>query len=402
MAPETPESSILSSANSISSWIVGLRRTLHQHPEVKYEEVETSRLVQKTLTELGIPFRHSIAKTGVIATIGNGSGPCIGLRADMDALPIHEEADVEFKSRIPGRMHACGHDCHTAMLLGAARLLKEREATLKGTVRLIFQPAEEGGAGGARMVEGGALKDPDVERVFGIHVWPDLPTGYIGGRTGTLMAAVGSLRITVRGKGGHAAFPQNTHDPVVALSQIVCALQTVVSREMSPFDPSVVSITTLRGGEAFNVIPQEVVASGTIRSLTTAGLLKLRASIERICQSVAEAYRCTAKVERIDDDPDYPATVNDSGSWALVQEAARQLVPSAQVVEVPPVMGGEDFAYYVEQVPGCFVGLGIRNESIGATEFVHHPRFKADEAALPLGTALHVSVALAHCAQSRP
>ncbi|MBL8814700.1 MAG: amidohydrolase [Planctomyces sp.] len=385
---------LLNSARAISGWIVDIRRTLHQHPEVKYEEVETSRLVQKTLTELGISFRHSVARTGVVATLGTGSGPCVALRADMDALPIHEEADVEFPSRIPGKMHACGHDCHTAMLLGAARLLKERESELRGTVRLIFQPAEEGGAGGARMIEEGALQNPGVDRVFGIHVWPELPTGFIGGRTGTLMAAVGSLRISVRGKGGHAAFPHMTHDPVVAMSQIICGLQTVVAREMSPFDPSVVSITTLCAGNAFNVIPQDVVATGTIRSLTTEGLLRLRAAIERIAVSIASAHRCTATVERIDDDPDYPATVNDANSWAMVQKAAADLVPLSQIVEVPPVLGGEDFAYYAEKVPGCFVGLGIRNEAIGAVEFVHHPRFKVDEAALPVGAALHTSFAL--------
>lgn len=387
-------SALLDSAREISGWIVGIRRTLHQHPEVKYEEVETSRLVQKTLTELGISFRHSVAKTGVVATLGTGSGPCVALRADMDALPIQEEADVEFPSRIPGKMHACGHDCHTAMLLGAARLLKDREHDLRGTVRLIFQPAEEGGAGGARMIEEGALQNPSVDRVFGIHVWPELPTGVIGGRTGTLMAAVGSLKISVRGKGGHAAFPHMTHDPIVAMSQIVCGLQTVVAREMSPFDPSVVSITTLRAGNAFNVIPQDVVATGTIRSLTTEGLLRLRAAIERIATSIAAAHRCTATVERIDDDPDYPATVNDAGSWALVQQAAADLVPSSHIVEVSPVLGGEDFAYYAEKVPGCFVGLGIRNEAIGAVEFVHHPRFKVDEDALPVGAALHTSFAL--------
>ena len=213
--------SFIPKAKAIESWIVDLRRKIHQHPELMYEEVETSRLVQQTLEEMGVPFEAAIAETGVLATIGGGDGPCVALRADMDALPIHEEADVDFRSMIDGKMHACGHDCHTAMLLGAARLLKECETELAGTVKLIFQPAEEGGAGGKRMREAGVLRNPDVQRVFGLHVWHLVETGNITGRAGTFLAATTCMEIVVKGKGGHAALPYMTIDPVVTSAKIV-------------------------------------------------------------------------------------------------------------------------------------------------------------------------------------
>jgi len=387
-------SSLLAEAREVGPWVIELRRQLHRFPELQFEEFCTSELVRKTLTELGIPFRHPVAVTGVIATLGSGDGPCVALRADMDALPILEEADIDFRSEVPGKMHACGHDCHTAMLLGAARLLKSREAQIRGTVKFLFQPAEEGGGGGLRMVQEGALQNPIVQRVFGMHVWPELPTGTIAGRPKTLMAAVGGFRIRVHGKGGHAAFPHLTHDPVVAMSHVICALQSIVARECNPLHPAVVSVTSVHGGDAFNVIPQEVVASGTIRSLTTEGLTLLRDAIARVANETAQAHRCTAIVELLDDNLDYPATVNDPHCWQYARNVAGEFVPADNIKEVDPIMGGEDFAYYLEQVPGCFIGLGTRNDATGATEFVHHPRFKVDEEALPLGVAMHAAFAL--------
>ncbi|MGI9519752.1 MAG: M20 metallopeptidase family protein, partial [Pirellulaceae bacterium] len=211
----------LPQAQSIKQWVVDLRRTIHQHPELMYEEYETSKLVQKTLRELGIPFQAPIAETGVLATVSNGDGPCVALRADMDALPIHEEADVEFRSKIDGKMHACGHDCHTAMLLGAAKLLKEHESEINGTVKLIFQPAEEGGAGAKLMREAGVLKDPDVQRIFGLHVWHLAKTGSITSCAGTFLAATTNMEITIRGVGGHAAVPHYARDPVVTSAKII-------------------------------------------------------------------------------------------------------------------------------------------------------------------------------------
>lgn len=383
----------LSQARSIQPWLVDIRRQLHRFPELGYQEHETSALIRQRLDELGIEFDYPIATTGVVARIGSGDGPCVALRADMDALPIHEEADVEFRSQVPGKMHACGHDCHTAMLLGAARLLSQINDEIPGTIKLIFQPAEEGGAGGKAMIDGLSLENPRVERIFGLHVWADLPTGTIGSRSGPFMAAVGSLEITVRGVGGHAAFPQLAVDPVLTLAKIVCELQSIVSREIDPLESGVVSITTFNGGTAFNVIPASVAATGTIRALTTQGLQFIKQRVEQIATGIAQANRCTAEV--VWRDTDYPATVNDAGCWSLVQQIGQELLGADRVKEIPPVMGGEDFAFYGEAgVRACFIGLGIRNEQIGATHFVHNSRFKVDEGALPIGVALHIEFAL--------
>lgn len=383
---------LLEEARSIQGWIVDLRRRLHRHPELKYEEVETSRLVRETLDSLGVEYRWPVAETGVVATIGKGPGACVALRADMDALPMQEEADVDFRSEVDGKMHACGHDCHTAMLLGAARLLKEREDQLSGVVKLLFQPAEEGGAGGDRMCEEGALDDPPVQRAFGIHMWPFVPAGTVVGRVGTFMAAAGVVRIVVTGRGGHAAMPHLAVDPVVTASKIVVELQTIASREMDPLGAGVVSITTLRGGDAFNVIPPDVELVGTIRSLTLEGLKWIQQRIREITTHVAEANRCTVEVEF--PGQDYPPTVNDAHCWDLVRQVGDELLGDGSVHDVAPVMGGEDFAYYMQRVPGVFAGLGTYNEEIGATYSFHHPRFKVDEDVLPTGTALHVGFAL--------
>src|SRR4051812_19226754 len=275
-------SDLLADARRIKDWIVGIRRTIHRHPELGYQEVETSKLVRKTLDELGISYRYPMAETGLVATLRGGDGPCVALRADMDALPIHEEAEVDFRSEIEGKMHACGHDCHTAMLLGAAQLLKAREGEIRGTVKLLFQPAEEGGAGGLRMCNEGALENPKVQRAFGLHVWPYIPTGVIASCAGPMLASAGMVEIVVHGVGGHAAMPHTTVDPIVAAARIVGELQTIVSRELDPMTPGVVSITTIHGGDAFNVIPPEVRLQGTIRSLTDHGLKFLQERVRAI------------------------------------------------------------------------------------------------------------------------
>jgi len=379
-------------AREIHDWIVQLRRQLHRFPELMYEEVKTSELVRQTLDELGISYQHPLAKTGVLASLGNGQGPCVALRADMDALPIHEEADVSFRSEHDGKMHACGHDCHTAMLLGAARLLKQREAEINGTVKLLFQPAEEGGAGGRLMRDEGALRNPTVQRIFGLHVWPQLPTQSVGSRAGVFLAASAFFEMTVQGRGGHAAMPHLTIDPVSVAAKIVTELQTIVSRELDPLDSGVVSVTAIRGGDACNVIPPEVQMKGTVRAFSMDVLLHLQQRVRDISHHIAEAHRC--EVEIAFPGNDYPPTVNDAECWSVAKELAVELTSAAQVAELPAVMGGEDFAYYTEEVPGCFVAIGVRHEEQGATFGLHHPRFKVDEDALPLGTALHVSFAM--------
>ena len=383
---------VLSEARSLHDWIVDLRRRIHRHPELQYEEVQTSRLVQETLASLDIGYQADVAETGVVAILGDGDGPCVALRADMDALPIHEEADVPFRSEIDGKMHACGHDCHTAMLLGAARLLKEHESRIRGTVKLLFQPAEEGGAGGKRMREEGALEDPSVQRIFGLHVWPLVDTGTIAGRAGTFLAATGAIELIVTGKGGHAAMPHLAIDPVSTSAKIITELQTIISRELDPLQPGVISITSVHGGEAFNVIPPDVRMMGTVRALTVDQLRHFQGRIRHIATHTARAHECEAEVEFPGND--YPPTVNDEHCWQLTRRIGLELLGRDKVAESPPIMGGEDFAYYTEAIDGCFVGLGVRNEETGAEYNVHHPKFKVDEDALPLGSALHVAFAL--------
>jgi len=386
-------SEVASQSKGIQQWIVEKRRTIHRHPELMYEEFETSKLVQNTLKDLKIPYKKDIAITGVVGTIGNGDGPCIALRADMDALPIHEETDIDFKSEIDGKMHACGHDCHTAMLLGAARVLKENEDKINGTIKLIFQPAEEGGAGGKMMREQGVLLEPKVQQIFALHVAGTIPVGTLASKAGTLLAATSSIKIIVKGKGGHAAAPHHTNDPVVTGSKIVVELQTLVSRELSPLEPGVISITMANAGSAFNVIPSTMELQGTIRSLTVEGVSKLQTRVKEVAQSIAEANRCEAEVSFPGND--YPPTINDAECWELGKSAATEILGEENLIEMPdPIMGGEDFAYYTEEIPGCFSFLGVGNPDIDAVYDVHHPMFKVDEEALSLGAAIHVNTAL--------
>ena len=379
-------------SKSISDWIVKIRRELHEHPELMYEEFRTSELIRRELDKLDIQYRHPIAETGVLASIGNGNGPCVALRADMDALPIHEETDVPFKSKIDGKMHACGHDCHVSMLLGAAKLLKNKESEINGTIKLLFQPAEEGGAGGKLMREEGALENPEVERIFGLHVWPQMPSGQIGSREGTFLAATSSLSLTVKGVGGHAAVPQLTKDPVLTSARIITNLQSIISRELDPLESGVVSITVINGGNASNVIPSEVKVKGTLRSLTMDGLKELQKRVKEIAEGIAQTHGCEANVEYVGND--YPPTVNDSEMWKFAKNIGIELLGDDNVSDLDAVMGGEDFAYYTEKVKGCFVVLGMNNPDIDATYSVHHPMFKADEYALHIGTALHTIFAL--------
>ena len=383
---------ITNQSKQLQQWIVEKRRKIHRHPELMYEEFQTSKLVQDTLKELKISYKSDIAITGVVGSLGNGNGPCIALRADMDALPIHEEADVDFKSEIDGKMHACGHDCHTAMLLGAAKVLKDNEKDINGTIKLIFQPAEEGGAGGKMMRDQGVLIEPKVERIFALHVAGTIPVGTLASREGALLAATSSIRIIVKGKGGHAAAPHNTNDPVLTGSKIVVELQSLISRELSPLEPGVISITMANAGSAFNVIPSNMELQGTIRSLTLDGISRLQVRVKEIAEAVALANRCEAVVSFPGND--YPPTINDAECWKLGKSAAEEILGANKVSDMPdPIMGGEDFAYYTEKIPGCFSFLGVGNPEINAIYDVHHPMFKVDEEALCLGTAIHVNTA---------
>tara|TARA_B100000029_G_scaffold516760_1_gene633789 strand:- start:4781 stop:5959 length:1179 start_codon:yes stop_codon:yes gene_type:complete len=380
----------VSEAKKIEKWVIEIRREIHKHPEIMYEEVKTSELIREKLDEMGVDYEYPIAKTGILAQVGTGSSPCIALRADMDALPIQEENDLDFKSVIDGKMHACGHDCHVAMLLGAVRVFKKHEKEINGTIKFLFQPAEEGGAGGLKMTEEGVLKNPNVKSIFGLHVWPTLPTGSIGARSGTFLASAGFFEIVVKGRGGHAAMPNLSIDPITATSQIISSLQNVVSREIDPLEPAVLSVTYVNGGKAHNVIPEFVKIGGTIRSLTFSGQEKIQKRVEEITKNISIAHDCEAEVAF----PGhvYPPTVNDSKHWEMIKEKGKSIF-SENIVELDPVMGGEDFSYYTQVCPGCFVALGIGNEEKETTTSVHNPKFKVDEDALHLGVALHLLMA---------
>ncbi len=386
----TSTTELLAATKAIEPWMIDIRRRLHQCPELLYDLHETSQIVREELSKVNIPFESGIAETGIVATIGNDDSRCVLLRADMDALPIHETADVDFRSKNAGKMHACGHDCHTTMLLGAARILKQEESSLKRTVKLCFQPAEEGGAGGKRMCAEGVMENPKVQKAFGLHVWPMTPSGQLTGRPGVFLAATNAFEIKVTGKGGHAAMPHLAIDPIAASAKIITAVQTLISREQDPMEAGVVSITAVNGGSTYNVIPPEVLIKGTIRSLSSVNKDHLKERLREVAESLAAADRCTAEFTTIGQD--YPETSNDPELWNRVFEMGERLVGKGNVSVCPPMLGGEDFAYYgAYGVPTCFVALGCRNESTGCTYGLHHPQFKMDESVLHIGAALHVS-----------
>jgi len=384
----------LKATRAIEDWIIDERRTLHQIPELAYGEHETGRHIQGVLQDLGIDFEAGLGGgTGIVAQLGSGSAPCVALRADMDALPIEEETGAAFASKNQGAMHACGHDSHMAMLLGAARVLKENEAQLQGPVKLIFQPAEEGGAGAKKLCEEGVLKSPDVARIFGLHVWPQLPTGTVGLRDGAFLASAGFFEIRIQGKGGHAAMPSLAIDPVVAAAAVVTALQTIVSRERDPFSSNVVSVTQMEAGNAYNVIPSEVRLAGTLRSLSLEDQEANAQRIIEITKGTAAVYRCEAVVEF--PGTIYPPTVNHKDALAIGRRVATEIVGADALIEVPQTMGGEDFSFYAQEVPGCFCALGIGNDAKDTSYSLHHPRFAVDEDALAIGAAMHVAFACA-------
>ena len=389
-------SPLLEAARAIAPQVVADRRAIHRHPELAYQEHRTAAFVAERLTELGIEVRTGVAGTGVIGLLrGARPGKTVLLRADMDALPIQEEANEEnadYVSQSPGVMHACGHDAHTAILLGAARLLAERRDRIAGTVTLMFQPAEEnGGAGAKRMIDEGVLDDPKVDAAFGLHVGRT-EIGQIALRAGSINGSSDRFVITVRGRGGHASRPQQAVDPIVVGAYIITALQTLISREISPADQGVITVGSLASGSIFNVIPDTAVLKGTFRASTPAVRDHLRTRIPEIAQGIAAAMRATAEYEEYG--IGYPVMVCDPTMVELARGAVSDIIGPAGVVEAERTMGGEDFAFVLERVPGAFLGLGVRSPSWQEPRSAHSPRFNLDENALPFGVAAMAGVAL--------
>ncbi len=376
----------------LASDMVEWRRHLHAHPELSQREEQTAAFIVKLLREMGYSPQERVGDThGVVVDIPGSDPQVIALRADIDALPVAEENDVAYASRNPGVMHACGHDAHTAMLLGAARLLREREGALPHGVRLIFQPSEELYPGGAApMIAAGVLQD--VTRIYGLHIWAGLPAGTVGTRAGAFMSGVGDLHVDVIGRGGHGAMPQECVDPVVVAAEIVTALQTAVSRSLAMTESGVVSVTKIRGGTAHNVIPSAVEMWGTIRSLSEETRERLKLRIREICEGVATAHGAKVAVTLNDG---YPPLINDEEAVTKALAAAREVgVGEEQIVTLPPQGGGEDFAYFAQAVPAAFVFLGARNEARGCVYPHHHARFDIDEGVLPTGAALLAELGL--------
>lgn len=374
---------------NLQAQLVIWRRKLHQNPELGFKERQTAAFIAHKLTEWGIPHTTGIAQTGIVGVIeGSQPGKVLGIRADMDALPIQEENDVPYRSQNDGIMHACGHDGHTAIALGTAYYLWQQRSRLVGTVKIIFQPAEEGPGGAKPMIEAGVLQNPAVDAIIGLHLWNNLPVGTVGVRSGALMAAVECFRCTILGKGGHGAMPHQTTDAVLVGSHIVNALQTVVSRNVDPIDSAVVTVGTFHAGTALNVIADTARISGTVRYFNPKleGFIQQRieAIIAGVCQSHNASYD-------LDYWQLYPATVNNAEMAALVQSVASEVIETPLgVVPECQTMGGEDMSFFLREVPGCYFFLGAANAAKQLDFPHHHPRFDFDESVLCVGVEMFV------------
>ncbi len=389
MRPNDPTTAIAESVRTIEPDLIAVRRDLHAHPELGFQEHRTAGVVARELARLGIPHQTGIGKTGVVGLIEGGRpGPCLAIRADMDALPIQEQSGLPFASTTPGLMHACGHDIHTTTLLGVAAVLRDLAPQLAGTVKLVFQPAEEGLGGMAAMLDDGLLDGPRIDRALGFHNHPDMPVGQFGYARGAVLAASDRFEITVHGKSGHAAYPHTTIDPIVAAASLVMQLQTVVSREVPPMRPAVVTVGAIHGGEAHNIIPDSVLIKGTVRTLHAEVRDLAEAAIGRLCAGLPGTMRARAEfVYR----RGVPALVNDDTVLdAAVAAVRRQLGDVVQ--EGEPSLGGEDFALLAELVPSFQLRIGSGQP--GRADRLHNSAYQPDEACIGLGVQALARAAL--------
>ena len=372
--------------------LVNIRRHLHENPELGFEEVATAQYIADYLAGLGLEVTSQVAKTGVVALLrGARPGKTVAIRADMDALPIQELNEVPYKSKHPGKMHACGHDAHVAAAIGAARILWELRDQINGNVKFIFQPAEEAPGGAEPMIAAGVLENPAVDAIIGGHVWGSLESGIIEVMSGPTMASSDIIRLKIIGKGGHAAQPHTTIDPIVIASEIVGALQKLVSRQTDPFESVVISICSFHAGDVFNVIPHSAYLEGAVRTLNNELRQELPHKIEKIIRGITEPYGATYELDYY---LGYPVTVNDPGVTETVRRAAISVLGGDKVrVAARASMGGEDYAYFLNKVPGTYIRIGTRNPEKGICQEMHHPRFDIDEAVLELTPVVYAQAA---------
>jgi hippurate hydrolase len=367
--------------------IVALRRDIHREPELGFDTEKTAEKVLAALGSLPLDIETGVAKNGIVATLeGEGDGPTVALRADMDALPILEDTGLPFASETEGKMHACGHDGHTSMLVGAAHVLSGMWDRFDGTVKFVFQPAEEGGGGGKVMVDEGVADG--VSSIFALHLWPGLPFGKVATKAGPIMAAADAFEMEIKASGGHGAMPHLACDAIAIAAQVVTALQTIVSREVDPVEPAVLTVGEIGAGTAFNIIPDKARIGGTVRTLNADLRKKIPARMEELARGVAQGMRGDVD---LDYTFSYPVTVNDEAAADLALSVAEDLFGGESVLELPnPSMGGEDFAYFLQKVPGAFIWLGIGEDASG----LHTPGFAFDEEILPRGSALLAALSI--------
>lgn len=379
-------------------YTIQLRRDIHQHPEIQHQETRTAELVKNEMEAWGIEVKDHVATTGVLGFLKGGKpGPTVMIRADMDALTMQEMNDVPYASCSPGKMHACGHDGHVAMLLTAARLLSEVKDSLPGNILFLFQPAEEGGYGALRMQKAGALEWHRPDYCLGLHIWNEMPIGTMVIHGGPLMAGTQKFEVHVIGKGGHGAVPHQAIDPLLTAAQITVNLQSIVSRNISPLDSAVISVCMLQAGTASNVIPQSARLEGTMRAFTPQMFEHLIKRFKSVVQNTAAAMECD--VEIILEDP-ISSTTNDDEIAELTKQAVRQAIPETRIDEKHQTMGSEDMSIWLDEVPGCFFFLGSANPAKGLSAPHHHPRFDFDEDVLPMGAAALASAAV-HILQAK-
>lgn len=385
------EFDFLSEGQKIQESLISLRRFFHENPEISHREFGTAQKILEVLQGYNLEIKKAISTTGITALLkGSHPGPTIAFRVDMDALPVVEETGLEYKSKNKGVMHACGHDFHITYLLGAVKILSACQKSLKGNILFIFQPAEEINQGAKEMISAGILDEPKVDMIFGIHNHPDIPVGKIALKPGSLMAATDTIKIQISGAGSHGGYPHRGHDPILASSALVLGVQSIVSRNIPPQEAATISFGSIHGGTADNIIPDKVKLSGTVRSYSSKIRDLLEGRLAEMVDKISSAYGCSSTFKYI---REHGAVVNDSFAYEIARKAANKVFGEG-IVEPIPSMGGKDFSWFLEKIPGCFMWIGVRNESIGAVHPWHSPLFKADEASLPYGAAILAQTAI--------